>query len=276
MSAILQQKAPLGIIHGLSNEAYHSGPGISKSGLDDMDPPARYYALHLDPSRTERTQTASQRAGTLAHCAILEPEEFGKRYAVGPDCSRATKAWKEWEASLPAGVEAIKPDEYETAMRQRESVLKLPGMAEILSAGMAEVSAFWEDPYTGVLCRCRPDFVTTDALIDLKTVGRGDAFGFCRQAPKLNYHVQDAFYTWGYSASSGEPERDFWFLTVESDYPYLSSRHRLPVEAKNEGLALVRLKMDIYAECLKRNEWPGYPSEIQTVNWPAWALTQET
>ena len=275
MSAILQQKAPLGIIHGLSNEAYHSGPGISKSGLDDMDPPARYYALHLDPNRPERAQTASQRVGTLAHCAILEPEEFGKRYAVGPDCSRATKAWKEWEASLPAGVEAINPSEYDAAMWQRESVLKLPGMAEILSAGKAEVSAFWEDPYTGVLCRCRPDFVTTETLIDLKTVGRGDTYGFSRQAPSLNYHVQDAFYSWGYSVAAGTLTRDFQFLTVETEYPYLAARHRLPNEAKDSGLCIVRRKLDIYAECLRRNEWPGYPGEIQTVTWPAWAITEE-
>ena len=265
----------MSLVYGMDINAYHAHPAISKSGLDDMDPPARFYALHLDPNRPAREQTASQRAGTLAHCAILEPEAFGKRYAVGPDCGRATKLWKEWEASLPAGVEAIKPDEYETAMRQRESVLKLPGMADILAAGKAEVSAFWEDPYTGVQCRCRPDFVTPDALIDLKTVGRGDVFGLSRQAVKLNYHVQDAFYTWGYSAASGEAERDFWFLTVETEYPYLAALHRLPVEAKNEGLAVVRLKLDIYAECLKRNEWPGYPSEIQTVDWPAWALTQE-
>ena len=29
MSAVLHPQHPLGIMHGLSNEAYHSGPGIS-------------------------------------------------------------------------------------------------------------------------------------------------------------------------------------------------------------------------------------------------------
>lgn len=276
MSALLKpDNSPL-IIHGMSNDDYHASAGISKSGLDDLDPPARYYALHLATDRPLRTRTAAQRVGTLAHCAILEPEEFAKRYAVGPDCSRATKAWKEWELALAPGVEAIKPDEAATAWAQREAVLKLHGMKEILSAGVAEASAFWEDPYTGVLCRCRPDFTAHDGtLIDVKTVGRGDIFGFSRQAPKMNYHVQDAFYSWGYSVASGEQVQDFWFLTVETDYPYLAARHRLPVEAKNEGIAVVRRKLDLYAECLSKNEWPGYPGEIQTVDWPAWALTEE-
>ena len=273
MSAILQQKAPLGIIHGLSNEAYHSGPGISKSGLDDMDPPARYYALHLDPSRPERTQTASQRAGTLAHCAILEPEEFGKRYAVGPDCSRATKIWKEWESSLPAGVEAIKPDEYETAMRQRESVLKLPGMAEISGAGKAEVSAFWEDPYTGVECRCRPDFAADcGVLLDVKTVGNSSPSDFRLQAARMRYDVQDAFYSEGYVIASGSTVERFLFLTVETSYPYLAAVHEFLPESKAAGAEKARAALTQYAECLRNNHWPHYGSEIHQIQLPGWAL----
>lgn len=267
---------PLGIIHGLGIEAYHSGPGISKSGLDDMDPPARYYALHLDPKRPVRVQTAAQRVGQLAHCAILEPEEFGKRYAVGPDCSRANKAWKEWEASLPAGVEAIKPSEYDTAMWQRESVLKLPGMTDILSAGKAEVSAFWEDPYTGVLCRCRPDFAADcGVLLDVKTVGNSSPSDFRLQAARMRYDVQDAFYTEGYSMASDSPVDRFLFLTVETDYPYLAAVHELAPESKSAGSEKARAALNVYAECLRNNEWPHYGSEIHQIQLPGWALTYQ-
>ncbi len=273
MSAILQQKAPLGIIHGLSNEAYHSGPGISKSGLDDMDPPARYYALHLDPNRPERTQTASQRAGTLAHCAILEPEEFGKRYAVGPDCSRATKAWKEWEASLPAGVEAIKPDEAAVAWAQRERALKLPGMKEILSAGVAEASAFWEDPYTGVLCRCRPDFAADcGVLLDVKTVGNSSPSDFRLQAARMRYDVQDAFYTEGYGIASGSSVERFLFITVETAYPFFAAIHEFLPESKAAGAEKARTALNTYARCLAENTWPNYGSEIHQIQLPGWAL----
>lgn len=267
---------PLGILHGHDIEAYHSGPGISKSGLDDMNPPARYYALHLDPKRPVRMQTASQRVGQLAHCAILEPEEFGKRYAVGPDCSRATKMWKEWEASLPGSMEAIKLDEYETAMQQRESVLKLPGMAEILSAGKAEVSAFWEDPYTGVLCRCRPDFAAEcGVLLDVKTVGNSSPSDFRLQAARMRYDVQDAFYTEGYSIASGSPVDRFLFLTVETAYPYLAAVHELLPESKEAGSEKARIALNVYAECLRTNEWPNYGSEIHQIQLPVWALTYQ-
>ena len=267
---------PLGIIHGLDIEAYHSGPGISKSGLDDMDPPARYYALHLDPKRPERPQTASQRVGQLAHCAILEPEEFGKRYAVGPDCSRANKAWKEWEASLPAGVEAIKPSEYDAAMWQRESVLKLPSMKEILSAGKAEVSAFWEDPYTGVLCRCRPDYAADcGVLLDVKTVGNSSPEDFRLQAARMRYDVQDAFYSEGYGIASGSPVGRFFFLTVETIFPYLAAVHEFLPESKASGAEKARTALTTYAKCLAENTWPNYGSEIHQIQLPAWALTYQ-
>ena len=262
-----------GLIHHLDIEAYHSGPGISKSGLDDMDPPARYYALHLDPNRPERVQTAAQRVGQLAHCAILEPEEFAKRYAVGPDCSRATKAWKEWELSLAPGVDAIKPDEASVAWAQRESVLKLPGMKEILSAGKAEVSAFWEDPYTGVLCRCRPDYAADcGVLLDVKTVGNSSPEDFRLQAARMRYDVQDAFYSEGYGIASNSPVERFLFLTVETSYPYLAAIHEFLPESKAAGAEKVRAALTTYAKCLAENTWPNYGSEIHQIQLPAWAL----
>jgi len=273
MSTVLKLQQPLGVIRGLSNEAYHSGPGISKSGLDDMRPPARYYALHLDPKRPERVQTASQRVGTLAHCTILEPEQFAKRYAVGPDCTRATKAWKEWEASLPAGVEAIKADEYDTAWAQREQVLQLPGMKEILDAGVAEASAFWEDPYTGVLCRCRPDFAADcGVLLDVKTVGNSSPEDFRLQAARMRYDVQDAFYSEGYGIASGAPVERFLFLTVETSYPYFAAVHEFLPESKAAGFEKARAALNTYAKCLAENKWPNYGSEIHQIQLPAWAM----
>ena len=271
--------APLGIIHDLDIEAYHSGPGISKSGLDDMDPPARYYALHLDPERPTRVQTAAQRIGQLAHCAILEPEQFAKRYEVGPDCIRTNKVWKEFELSLAPGIEAIKPAEAAVAWAQRASVLKLPGMAEILGAGKAEVSAFWVDPYTGVLCRCRPDFVADcGVLLDVKTVGNSNPDDFRLQAARMRYDVQDAFYTEGYGIASGSPVERFLFLTVETSYPYLGAVHEFLPESKAAGAEKARAALNIYAECLRNNDWPHYGSEIHQIQLPGWALgtTQST
>ncbi|CCN24150.1 phage-related exonuclease [Bordetella bronchiseptica 1289] len=259
-------------------EQYHSGPGISKTGLDHIArSPALFYALHLDPTRPAEKERAGQLEGQLAHCAILEPAEFDKRYAVGPDVSRATKAWKEWEASLPAGVIAIKPDQRETAMRQAESVRRLPDVAEALDAGRPEVSAYWIDSDTGVLCRCRPDWVHPAGdngaiLLDVKTYSDASPAEFARQIARKRYHVQDAFYSDGFARAAGVDVLGFVFVAVETEWPFAASAVMLDEPGRDVGRIQYRRDLDTYARCLAANDWPGYGAAIHQVSLPAWAL----
>ncbi|MFU2053306.1 PD-(D/E)XK nuclease-like domain-containing protein [Bordetella hinzii] len=268
-------------IDGQDIEAYHRGPGISKTGLDHVArSPALFYALHLDPARPAEKERAGQLEGQLAHCAILEPAEFDKRYAVGPDVSRATKAWKEWEASLPAGVIAIKPEQRETALRQAESVRRLPDVAEALAAGRPEVSAYWIDPDTGVLCRCRPDWVHPAGesgviLLDVKTYSDASPAEFARQIARKRYHVQDAFYSDGFARASGLDVLAFVFVAVETEWPFAASAVMLDEPGKRQGAIDMRRDLTTYAACLKANDWPGHGAAIHQVSMPAWALTNE-
>jgi len=270
---------PHGIVHGLDIHEYHSMQGISKTGLDRIErSPVYYYATTLDPNRPPEKERSGQLEGNLAHCAILEPDEFDKRYAVGPDVSRATKAWKEFEASLPAGVIGIKPDQRETAMRQREQVLLLPDVAEALATGYAEVSAFWADPETGVLCRCRPDFVHPvgdDAcvILDVKTYNTADPREFARQVARKRYHVQNALYSDGYQHASGRHVLAFIFVTVSTEYPFEASATMLDELSIEQGRAEYRHNLQTYAQCLRAGQWPGYSTGIETMTLPRWALT---
>lgn len=264
-------------IDGQDIEAYHRGPGISKTGLDHVArSPALFYALHLDPARPAEKERAGQLEGQLAHCAILEPAEFDKRYAVGPDVSRATKAWKEWEASLPAGVIAIKPEQRETALRQAESVRRLPDVAEALAAGRPEVSAYWMDPDTGVLCRCRPDWVhpageSGVVLLDVKTYSDASPAEFARQIARKRYHVQDAFYSEGFGRAAGVDVLGFVFVAVETEWPFAASAVMLDEPGRDVGRIQYRRDLDTYARCLAANDWPGYGAAIHQVSLPTWA-----
>lgn len=265
-------------IDGQDIDVYHGGPGVSKTGLDHIaHSPAKFYALHLDPNRPPEKERAGQLEGQLAHCAILEPSEFDKRYAVGPDVSRATKVWKEWEAALPAGVTAIKPDQRETALRQAESVRRLPDVAEALASGRPEVSAYWIDPETGVLCRCRPDWSHPAGesgviLLDVKTYSDASPDEFTRQIARKRYHVQDAYYSDGYARASGKEVLAFIFVAVETEWPYAASAVMLDEQGRDVGRIAYRRDLDTYARCLQAYEWPGFGNVIHQVSLPAWAL----
>lgn len=298
-----QEKAALvisqpGLHYGIDIDVYHGGPGISKSGLDNINAnPAIYYARHLDPSRPPPKDRSGQLEGSLAHCAILEPDEFAKRYATLPkdaprrptdaqwnakspsEESKAAMAWwTEWNAKTN-GATVITNDQHETARRQADSVRKLPEVRKALEKGVAEASAYWIDPETGVLCRCRPDFThdpneSSVILLDVKTCSDASAGEFARQIARKRYHVQDAFYSDGYELASGKEVLAFIFVAVESEYPYAAAALMLDADGRDIGRRAYRRNVDTYARCLETGVWPGYSDQIEIINLPFWATKE--
>ena len=270
-----------GIYHGVTNETYHASPGISKSGLDLVaKSPLHFYAKYLDPNRPPATpQTPAQLDGELAHCAILESSEFSKRFVVGPDVSRATKEWKAF-AEAHQGVTIIKPDQNTRAWAQAKSVKSIPDISSALAVGMPEVSAYWIDEETGVLCKCRPDFVQDcgDAgviLVDVKTCGDARPYEFARMIAKHRYHVQAAWYSDGYAKASGRKVLGFLFASVEMSYPHVASAIMLDEKSVEQGRVECRRDLDLYAECKTSGEWPGIGKEVHVVSLPSWAFDDE-
>lgn len=287
-----------GLHYGIDIEAYHGGPGISKSGLDSINAnPAIYYARHLDPKRPPPKDRAGQLEGSLAHCAILEPDEFAKRYRTLPkdaprrpseaqwnaknpsDESKASMAWwTEWN-SATNGATIITADQHDIACRQAESVRKLPEVRQALEKGVAEASAYWIDPATGVLCRCRPDWAhqPNDSgviLLDVKTCGDASPEDFARQVARKRYHVQDAFYSDGFGLASGLEVLGFVFVAVESEYPYAAAALMLDADGRDIGRRAYRRNVDTYARCMETGEWPGYSDQIEIINLPFWATKE--
>ncbi len=285
-----------GLHMDLDIDAYHGGPGISKTGLDSIDAnPAIYYARHLDPQRPPPKDRSGQLEGSLAHCAVLEPDQFGVRYRMLPkdaprrpteaqwnakkpseDSIAAMAWWTEWNATT-GNATIITADQYDTAWRQAESIRKLPEVAEALMRGRAEVSAYWTDAITGELCRCRPDWVhdvnaTGVVLCDVKTCSDASPGEFRRQIARKRYHVQDGFYSDGYAAASGKEVLAFVFVAVETEWPYAACALMLDDAGKDQGRRDYRRNLNTYAECRKSGIWPGYSSQIEIVNLPAWAM----
>ncbi len=281
MSAqIRPQRVQQGVYPGLTNDAYHASPGISNSGLALVDrSPWLYYSRTQNPKRPPETEKPGQLEGQLLHCALLEPDQFDKRYVLGPTFNRNTNKWKDWVAhNTKDGRYPIQGDQYEAAMAQAESARAIRDVADAVAKGDREVSAYWNDPVTGVLCRCRPDFVHEAergvVLLDAKTYSDADPWEFARQAARKGYHRQAAYYSDGYAIASGRPVLAFVFVVIETEWPYAASAVMLDDASMAAGRNLYRRNLSRYAECLKTNTWPSYSSAIELVSLPQYALEE--
>jgi len=76
-------------LHGLvsqSNEAYHSGPGISSTRLHAIAvSPLNYWDQYVNPAREPREYKHCFAVGDGTHKLVLEPGTFEHTYAVGFD-----------------------------------------------------------------------------------------------------------------------------------------------------------------------------------------------
>lgn len=263
-----------GIYYDISNEAYHSGPGVSKSQLDDIaDSPALYLWKKNAPIDTSKTKTLDM--GTAFHCKALEPEEFNKRFIIAPEFNRRTNAGKEEEKAFLAscansGKTVMTAEDGKKLELMYDSVMALPlGKWLLESIGHAESSIYWEDPETELLCRCRPDKIIPEYhwIVDVKTTA--DIRRFKTAYYDYRYHVQDAFYSDGYKEQFGEMPT-FVFLVISTT----AECGRYPVDifmmgddAKQAGRMEYHNNLQTLSECLRNDEWPT----IKTLTLPRWA-----
>ena len=254
------------VVDGLSNADYHADPAVSASHLHQVARSGQHYwARYVDPNRQPVKPTAAMTTGSLVHCAVLEPDQLLNRYGIAP--GRRTKAGKEAAAEMQAnGIEPVSESDMVLAENMARSVRSHPYAAELLSAGKAETSIWWDDPETGLRCKCRPDWINGRVCVDLKSTTDASPKGFAKSVANFRYHVQDAHYL-----ACGLFDR-FVFIAVEKEDPFAVGVYQLVADALAEGQRLRDRDLQRIANCRAMAAWPGYGDELQTISLPGWAF----
>ncbi|WP_421173954.1 PD-(D/E)XK nuclease-like domain-containing protein [Aeromonas enteropelogenes] len=268
------QALPRGLVLGLDIEEYHTGPGVSKSQLDQIaESPATYIWAKNAPVDAEKTKPFD--IGKAIHCLLLEPDEFENRFIIAPPFNRRTNAGKAEEAEFLAncaelGKTVMDAEEGRKLYLMRDSVMAHPDARWLLEQeGVYESSLYWIDPDTEELCRCRPDkkLRNVPILADVKKVD--DMARFERHVEEFRYHVQDAMYSDGFHEIYGEWP-DFIFIAVSSSIEcgrYPVRVRPLEQEWKESGHDLYRRDLRKFHECRVNNDWHDLIPLIR----PAWA-----
>lgn len=265
-----------GIYYGMSNEAYHSGPGISKSGLDYMAGNPSDYDWYKN-APVDKSKLITLDNGSFLHCLMGEPGEIAKLFVRAPEVNLRTNAGKAELAEfkqMNASKIIVSDDDWVRLHMMRDSALAHPTVRMIMEAdGCNEVSIFWIDPETGELLRIRPDRLiwpdTNPTPIDWKTVAT--LARFADNAEQHRYHVQDAMYRDGVMKHFGLDARpDFWFVPISSSiecgrYPVTVTQ--LPDDWSRDGHNLYRNDLEKYHQCKTSDDW----IHVSTMKRPRWA-----
>lgn len=259
----------------LSAERYHSGPGVSNSGLKLIGDktPLHFWARHVDPQRRQLKGSAPMFIGTALHAAALEPDVFARTYVEAPFSARNAAGYKAWaKKQADDGLQILMPDEALNVTGMRRALWSDPEVAALFrDAFEFEYSAYSHDPETGVLVRIRMDLLTSSGwIVDLKKTQDASPEAVSKTIANFGYHHQDAFYTDALTWACGEPPRGFLFVFVEELPPHAVKVVRLVEEDRERGRRLYRRNLNTYARCVETGQWPGYGGS-QWIELPQWA-----
>ena len=261
-------------IENIPDTEYHKPDGfISSSQCKTILKSPAHFQNDL---YTEHTTTPDLNIGSAAHYLILQPEEYPNQVAHLPEgINRRTKAGKaeyiEFEQQAEGKI-VLKADEVAQVAQMADAVNAHPLASKLLKNGKAEVSGYYQDE-TGANCKIRPDYLRQDqhVISDLKTSLDASPEGFPRQAANFKYHLSAAMYAHGYKAITGHDLEAFIFVVVEKSPPYNLAVYEMDQESMQAGYRLYRKAIDIFNECTRLNQWPGYSENLQTLTLPKYA-----
>jgi hypothetical protein len=245
-----------GLYSDLSLADYHAAPGLSKSDLDLIARSPAHYR------HGEREVTPAMRLGTVVHACVLEPDQWESRYV------RANGKRSKTNVDAAPGRVVLTADDWEICLRIRDAVWNHPTCQDLFSDGITEHSAWWIDPDTLLLCKCRPDWSRSGVLIDLKTAQDASLAGFARAVDRYRYHVQAAYALDGWPTAGGGAVEQFVFIAVEKVPPFAVGLYELAPVALRQGRRLYQRDLATVNDCLTRQHWPGYATEITVIDLP--------
>jgi hypothetical protein len=129
-------------------------------------------------------------------------------------------------------------------------------------------------------CRARPDWLTADRRLHISyktTAGSAEPGAWIRSHLALDgYDVSLAFYERGLSMfQQSKRELRSIFLIQEQQAPYACSLVGLDPAMQDLASRKVNRAINLWADCLAKDRWPGYPRHIAYAEPAAWMMQQE-
>jgi len=259
-------------VYELSNEEYHEQNALNKSGLVQLAKSPAHFHEWFHAAEEEPTRALV--VGTAIHMAILEPGKYEQSVIISPQVDKRTKdgkaRWAKFEKKAKGKI-ILNQDEATAIQGMKESVYKNMTAFDLLLEGKPEQSIFFNDPVHQFMCKVRPDWYTNGMIVDLKTCLDAGYDGFSRTIANYKYHWQALFYLNGLTAVTQQEHSTFIYIALEKDPPYAVAVYEATKDMLQTAERQIGPLLDLYAECLRTDCWPGYKDEVQQIQLPRWA-----
>lgn len=297
VSFVPKQVSEPGIYLDMPIDVYHAQLAVSCTGIKQLiKSPWHYWASSpLNPDRMPFKKTPALIKGQKFHKYLLERKTFWDDYVVKSNLKkdgtpRANAVHSATGTDKETGKEFIGAGELEdikTAVNVLERML--PKTVDVcLRGALTEVSMFWRDEETGILCRCRHDIFKPMVSTDYKTsadVSPRDCVG---ALVNYDYPIQAALYLDGNKAvfrnhlsddmrqrlnlddeklAFIEEHSNYVFLFQESSFPLTPYALTVEDDLLERGRELYRHGLRVYQDCVEKygldgTPWAAYKDEI--------------
>ena len=268
-------------IYQISAEDYHAdreGPTLSASiaSLLCERSPRHAWTAHprLNPDYERRVEEKFD-VGTAAHAMFLEGADAVE--VIDAKDWRTADAQQRRDAArangkIPLLVHTLESvQELVYAISDQLDLNSHRADPPMFQDGKPEQTLIWHEP-DGVMCRARldwlrDDFRTVDDLKTTRAAAHPDAW--TRTMFWIGADIQAAFYIRGVERLTGETP-EFRWAVIETSPPYALSVISPGPDVLAVGRDKVEWALHRWRECLKRNDWPGYPLDVCYASLPAW------
>lgn len=216
----------------------------------------------------------------MRHIAVFNPPKNDK---TGQPYGAATKAYKEaYETFLQSneGKLIVSQAELSQVNAMHQALLLDCGetskqVCKLLKwAKATEVSYFYETE-DGIKLKVRPDLLTNGKIVDWKTCSLDslDEDSIARQIIKYRYDVSLAMYQYVLHAIEGKwytpilifAQKTAPFDSIMCDISEWCYQYDKTYDVVTMGCGALEFRrlLDLHAECVRKNEWPGAETSIE-------------
>jgi hypothetical protein len=230
---------------------------LSFSSIKEFAKSPMHYIDYINRPKTPPTD--AMKLGSLVHCLMLRPELFNDQFAISPDINKRTNAGKEEWAEfcrLNEGKDVIENSDYEHARKLVDTAMTNDHIYNAVKS-CHDFEKEWSMEIDDLPYRGFYDGISTDYILEVKTINDGNPKNVMSDFYKRKYHMQASLYS---MSQFGLP---VMYIIIETSQPYLSYVAMADDNYIEQGAKEIGRLNESFKECMEGNKFnTGYEFHI--------------